>query len=270
MSRTGHKEFHYVLPVLNVKIRRKSMRLERFLLPVCGFLLLASLISSTAESSAGNSPASLPVISTLPASQDGDKLVYADFETVKDNRPVSSRGGYVQLYGYQQHDTSPSRFKGLEATNAPELVRLRKDDPNRAAAFDFELPPMNEYAGVMLEVRGQADKDGKIPADDVSRFKYVTLQVYATGVTYMRVEFISKGNGIEMNGGYPQSIFKVAPSLNTYKIPLNAIAQPTWQDQRINPKEVLKKLTSLNLVAFCEKCALTKGTIVVDNVVFQN
>jgi hypothetical protein len=242
------------------------MKLERLLLPVCGFLLLASFIGSTAESHMKKSSASQPVTST----QDGDKLVYADFETVKDNRPVSSRGGYVQLFGYQQHDTSRSKFKGLDATNAPELVRLRKDDPNRAAAFDFELPPMNEYAGVTLEVRGQADKDGKVPADDVSRYKYVTLQVYATGVTYMKIEFISKGNGIEMNGGYPQSIFKVTAALNTYKIPLNNIAQPTWQDQRINPKEVLKKLTSLNLVAFCEKCALTKGTVVVDNVIFQN
>lgn len=246
------------------------MKIERLLLPVCGFLLLASFMSRTAELHTGNTPVSEPVVATVPAPQDGDKLVYADFETVKDNRPVSSRGGYIQLFGYQQHDTSPSKFKGLQATNAPELVHLRKDDPNRAAAFDFELPPMNEYAGVTMEVHGQADKDGKILVDDVSKYKYVTLQVYATGVNYMRIEFISKGNGIEMNGGYPQSIFKVVPALNTYKIELKQIAQPTWTDQRINPKDLLKKLTALNLVAFCEKCPLTKGTIVVDNIIFQN
>jgi hypothetical protein len=236
------------------------MKLERFLLPVCVFLLLVSFNGSRAESFIGNAP----------AAQDGDKLVYADFETVKDNRPVSSRGGYVQLFGYQQHDISPSRFKGLETTNAPELVRLKKDDPNRAAAFDFELPPLNEYAGVTMEITGQANKDGKPVSDDVSRFKYVTLQAYVTGVSYMKIEFISKGNGIEMNGGYPASIFKVTPSFNTYKIPLNTIAQPTWQDQKVNPKEVLKRLTSLNLIAFCEKCQQTKGTVVVDNIIFQN
>lgn len=240
------------------------MRLEKILFPVCSFLLLASFSGGTAESFVGNQPAPQPVV------QDGDKLVYADFETVKDNRPVSNRGGYVQLFGYQQHDTSKSRFKGLDATNAPELVRLKKDDPNRAAAFDFELPPLNEYAGVTLEINGQAAVDGKPMPDDVSRFKYVSLQAYVTGVTYMKVEFISKGNGIEMNGGFPQSIFKVTPSFNTYMIPLNKIAQPVWQDQKINPKEVLKKLTSLNLIAFCEKCVQTKGTVVVDNIVFQN
>lgn len=246
------------------------MKLERVLLPVCCFALLASLTGRTVESSVANASAFQPLASRTTVPQDGDKLVYADFETVKDNRVVSNRGGYVQLFGYQQHDTSPSRFKGQEATNAPELVKLKKDDPNRAAAFDYQLPPLNEYAGVTLEVHGQADKDGKMVADDVSRFKYLTLQVYVTGVSYMKIEFISKGNGIEMSGGYPESTFKVTPAFNTYKIPLNSIAQPTWTDQRVNPKEVLKKLTSVNLVAFCSKCALTKGTVVVDNIIFQN
>ncbi len=246
------------------------MKLESILLPVCCLALFASLAGRTVESGVENASAFPPLSSKIQVSQEGDKLVYADFETVKDNRVVSNRGGYVQVFGYQQHDTRPSRYKGQEGTNAPELVRLRKDDPNRAAAFDFELPPLNEYAGVTLEVHGQADKDGKVIADDVSRFKYVTLQIYVTGVSYMKIEFISKGNGIEMSGGYPESTFKVTPALNTYKIALSSIAQPTWTDQRINPKEVLKKLTSLNLVAFCSKCALTKGTVVVDNIIFQN
>src|SRR5262249_32802387 len=37
--------------------------------------------------------------------QGGDKLVYADFETVSNNRTVSNRGGSVQLYKYEE---SPS------------------------------------------------------------------------------------------------------------------------------------------------------------------
>ena len=53
---------------------------------------------------------------------------------MQDNRPLSKNGGLVQLFSYQE--TTPSRFKGLADSNppAPELVRLKADDPNRAAA----------------------------------------------------------------------------------------------------------------------------------------
>src|SRR5688572_28581360 len=163
------------------------MKLERIMLPLCCLALLASFTGRTVESSAAMAPAFQSLASMTGVSQDDEKLVYADFETVKDNRVVSNRGGYVQLFGYQQHDTSPSRFKGQEATNAPELVKLKKDNPNRAAAFDYQLPPLNDYAGITMEVRGQAEKDGKLVAEDVSRFKYLTLQVYVTGVSYMKV-----------------------------------------------------------------------------------
>jgi hypothetical protein len=201
-----------------------------------------------------------------------DKLIYADFETVKENRPVSNREGVIQIFGYQQAPGMISRFKGLEGANpaAPELVRLRKDDPNRAAAFDYELLAPNQYAGVTLEVHGQADKDGKPMPDDVSQYKYLSVQVYATGVTVMTAEFVSKGQGIKMESGFPQSNFRVSPSFNTYKIPLNNIAQPTWVDTRVNPKDVLKKLTSVNLSVTCNNCVPIKGTVVVDNLVFQN
>jgi len=60
----------------------------------------------------------------------------------------------VQLVSYQESPSSPSRFKGLEGSNppAPELVRLKKGDPNRAIAFDYELTTPNQYAGVGVEV----------------------------------------------------------------------------------------------------------------------
>ena len=45
--------------------------------------------------------------------QSPDRLVYADFESVADDgRPVSSRGGHMQLFGYSENPTRPPVFKG--------------------------------------------------------------------------------------------------------------------------------------------------------------
>src|SRR5713226_7678350 len=69
-----------------------------------------------------------------PIVQETDKLVYADFETSKDNRPISNGGGLVQLTSYEERPTMKSRYKGIEGSNppAPELVRISKDSPNKA------------------------------------------------------------------------------------------------------------------------------------------
>src|SRR5215813_6688393 len=201
----------------------------------------------------------------------GDKLIYADFETAKDNRPVSSRGGQVMLFSYQERPTMLSRYKGMQDTNppAPEFARLNKDSPNKAIAFYFELPGFNEWAGVGVQIDGQPGKDGKPVADDVSGFKYLTLQLYATGVTSMTVEFVSRGQGIDTNGP-PRLTFKLMPGFNTYRVHLNSINQPSWADPKIDHKNALKKLTSINIVATCDQCVPTKGTVVIDNLIFQN
>jgi hypothetical protein len=203
--------------------------------------------------------------------QDGEKLIYADFETSPANRPVSSRGGRVQLFGYEERATLKSRWKGLEGAEpaAPELVRLSKDNPNRAITFDYELQATNQYAGVGVQIHGQGEKDGKPVADDVSGYKDLLMQLYVTGVSNITVEFISHGQGIEMTTGYPQMVFKVTPGFNTYRVQLSNVKQPPWAEKKANTKDVLKKLTSINVTASCNQCAMTKGTVVVDNVVFQ-
>ena len=195
--------------------------------------------------------------------------MYADFESVQDNRPVSSRGGHVQLISYQE--STPSKVKGLANASppAPELVRLKQDDPNKAAAFDYEMYPPNQYAGVGIQIQGQPEKNGKPVADDLSAYKYLTMQIYATGVPRLRVEILSRGQGINMMSGFPQSSFKLNKGLNTYKIPLKELAQPSWADNKVSTKDVLKKLTGISLVAFCENCAPTQGTVVVDNIRFE-
>lgn len=65
--------------------------------------------------------------------------------------------------------------------------------------------------------------------------------------------------------------FKVRPGLSTYKVPLSAFAQPSWvTDRRVDPKDIFRKLTSINLTAFCDQCQLNQqGMVVVDNVEFE-
>ena len=208
----------------------------------------------------------------VPATQGTDRLVYADFETIKENRPVSSRGGLVQLFSYQENAASPARFivgKSSER-NVPEVVRLSKDDPNKAITFDYELRIPNQWAGVTVEVHGQPDKDGKPVADDVSSYKYLTLQLYVTGVTSVTVEFLSKGQGIGIESGGPQMSFRVTKGFNTYRVPLDSLAQPSYVETRVKPKDLLKKLTHVNISVACNQCVPATGTVVVDNLVFQN
>jgi len=204
------------------------------------------------------------------AAQGTDKLVYADFETVKDNRPVSSRGGPVQMFSYQENSANPSRFKGAGGSNVPEVVRLSKDDPNKAITFDYELRMPNQWAGVTVEVHGQPDSDGKAVADDVTGYKYLTLQLYVTGVTSVTVEFLSKGQGIKIDSGGPQMTFKVSKGFNTYKVALDSLTQPPYVETRIKPKDLLKKLTQVNISVACNQCVPISGTVVIDNLIFQN
>jgi hypothetical protein len=228
----------------------------------CAFLSAALLTAARPPRAAASAAAA------QAEKESGDSLNYADFEKQQDGRPVSTRGGFVQLLSAEE--TTKSHFKGLANASppAPELVRFKPDDPNHAAAFDYEMFSPNQYASVTLEIHGQPDKDGKPVADDVSGYKFLSMQIYATGVPALRVEFISHGQGINIPYGFPQAVVRVRPGLNTYKIPLASIAQPSWAD-KVSPKDVLKKLTSVSVSAYCEQCTPVRGTVALDNVVFE-
>jgi hypothetical protein len=200
-----------------------------------------------------------------------DKLVYADFENSTDGRPISSRGGRVSLSGYQENPSRISVFKGHDAdNNIPKLVRTSKEDQNHAAAFDYELVIPNQWAGVTMRIDGSAGEEGALPADDVSGYKVLNLQVYVTGSSYMRVEVMSQGAGINYHSGYPMTSFKLKEGFNIYKVPLKSFSQPSWvSDTRIDPKQVLKQLTSVTVAVFCDDCRPTKGMVIVDNLVFE-
>ena len=201
----------------------------------------------------------------------GNVLLYADFETMADNRPVSARGGFVQLIAFQESDLRKSTFTGLANANppAPELVRIKKEDPNLAMKFGFALQAPNQWAGVGVEIHGLPDQDGKPVADDVSGYKSLSLQMYATGVPIMRLEAISRGQGQDLASGYPLMTFKVRDGFNTYKVPLKGFAQPSWVETRVDPKDIFKKLTAISLTAFCDQCTPMQGMVIVDNIVFE-
>ena len=214
-----------------------------------------------------------PEVGPVIRAQEGKTLVYADFDRVENDRPVSARGGLIQLYSYEESRIHKSTFKGLEGATppAPELVRIKKDDPNRAMKFDYALMAPNQWAGVTVEIHGLPDADGRFVPDDVSEYKTLSLEVYATGIQILRLETISGEKGKDMETTYPQTTFKVRSGLNTYKVPLTAFNQPAWvTDRRVDPKDILKRLTSINLTAFCDQCDAPKqGMVIVDNMVFE-
>jgi hypothetical protein len=204
---------------------------------------------------------------TAKAAVNDDKhLVYADFEKVDDNKkPVSNRGGSIGLFPYQAQGSKEPTVAG------PELVHIKKDDPNHLLKFDYALFAPTDWTGVVLEIHGQADVDGKLVPDDASGYKALSLDCYATGVPIIRVEIVSQGRGKENAIQAPQYTFKVKEGLNTYKIPLTGFSQPDWvKDERVDPKDILKALTSIKISAFCDQCQLPKqGMVILDNVVFE-
>jgi len=210
----------------------------------------------------------LLLLAVGPAPAQEDKFVYADFEKVENGRAVSNNGGMVQMYTAQE--STPVKYKGLAnaSPGAPELIVLKDAPQNHLATFEYNLVGPNQWANVTLEVMGHPMKDGKTVADDVSGYKQLALQLYATGVDSLRVEFVSHGQGINLNAGFPQLAIRIKPGLNTYLIPLKGMTQPSWAE-KVDTKEVFKKLTAVTISAYCNQCTPQQGMVLVDNIVFQ-
>jgi len=216
--------------------------------------------------------AAIVATAALHARADDKHLVYADFEQTDNGRAVSARGGAVQLFEYEQDKVHVSTYKGAAGVDppAPELVHIKQGDPNHAAKFDYALVAPNEYAGVAIEIHGRPDADGKPQTDDVSGYKYLSLDLYATGVRIIRIEMRANETGKDTRSAYPQYTVGVKPGLNTYRVPLSGFTQPTWDTIRVDPKDIFKKLTSIAVTAFCDQCEQTvQGMVIVDNVVFE-
>jgi len=204
-----------------------------------------------------------------PKSTDVSKLVYADFQTLQNGRPVSSRGGMTRLNRYSQNSANPPGFRGLEKAEPPAPASARVTDADTAAAFEYDLRIPNEWAGVNMEIFGLPEKDGKLAADDVSAYKFITMRLFAKGPQYIRLELITRGHGADLESGYPMATFRVSPGFNTYKLKLDSFNQPEWAVPLDLKRDVLKKLTSIVVGVHCDKCIMEKGTVVVDNIAFE-
>jgi hypothetical protein len=150
---------------------------------------------------------------------------------------------------------------------APALARVTDED--RAAAFDYEMRIPNEWEGVSLEVFGQPEKDGKLVADDVSEYKYSTFRLFAKGPRMIRLEVITRGHGANLDGGYPMANIRVQEGFNTYKLKLDSFNQPEWASRLDLKRDVLMKLTSVQIGVTCDKCVIENGTVVIDNIAFE-
>ncbi len=204
-----------------------------------------------------------------PDASNQSKLIYADFPHVQNGRPVSKRGGQTRLNRYSQNSANPPQFRGMENTDPPAPALARVTDEDRAAAFDYEMRIPNEWEGVSLEVFGQPEKDGKLVADDVSEYKYITFRLFAKGPRMVRVELITRGHGANLDGGYPMANIRVQEGFNTYKLKLDSFNQPEWASPLDLKRDVLKKLTSVQIGVTCDKCVIENGTLVVDNIAFE-
>ena len=204
-----------------------------------------------------------------------EKLVYADFQKLDNGRLVSSRGGRTQLNHWAQNMGAAPKMKGLENAEPPAPAPARVTDQDTAAAFEYEMRLPNEWAGVNMEVFGQPEKDGKPVADDVSGYKYITMRLFAKrqsadqGPQSVRVELVSRGLGVNLESGYPQMTFRISPGFNVYKFKLNDFRQPEWATHLDFKQDILKKLTSVTIGVFCDKCRIESGTVVVDNLTFE-
>lgn len=212
----------------------------------------------------------VPAQDTSKAPESGaSTFVYADFQNLQNGRPVSKRGGMTQLNRYSENAANPPQFRGLEKADPPAPAPARVTADDVAAAFDYEMRIPNEWEGVNMEVFGQPEKDGKLVADDVSGYKFITLRIFTKGAQYVRLELITRGHGANLEFGYPMANIRVSPGFNTYKLKLDSFSQPEGARPLDLKLDVLKKLTSITVGVFCDKCKLEKGTVVVDNIAFE-
>jgi hypothetical protein len=160
-------------------------------------------------------------------------------------------------------------MRGLENADPPSPALARVTDVDIAAAFEYEMRMPNEWAGVNMEVFGHPEKDGKLVADDVSAYKFIAMRIFAKGTQSVRVELITRGQGYDLDGGYPFATIRMSPGFNTYKFKLDSFIQPEWATLLDFKRDVLKKLTSVTVGVSCEKCRFESGTVVVDNIVFE-
>ncbi|GAC1657318.1 MAG: hypothetical protein NVS9B15_18640 [Acidobacteriaceae bacterium] len=162
------------------------------------------------------------------------RLSYADFSNT-DGQVLSARGGLVQLFGFEQNKKARSTFTNSDGP-APHLPMIApaQGSLKPRISYSFEIKPQNQFAGVVLQVRGLPDTSGKQTAEDLSSYQYLTVNADFEGTNAVRIELISKDNGIELpDGTHPQATFKVGAGMQSYTIPLKWFTQPDYAQAKL-------------------------------------
>ncbi len=101
------------------------------------FSVLLLTLSLTAGPTRSQFRNNLNSTNTQDEATSADKLVYADFEKVENGRAVSNGGGLIQIFTGQE--STPVKFKGIAnaSPGAPELGRIKENDKNHLASFEY-------------------------------------------------------------------------------------------------------------------------------------
>lgn len=200
-------------------------------------------------------------------SADAQKRMYADFERIEGERPVSNNGGAIFIEGFQQNTQAATVFSNSDkpSPRAPFVV-VPKGMTTKTIGFEFDIKAPNSYAGVVCEIQGAAKQNDKQVAEDVSGYDFLELQISGQGTNEITVKLVSRDNGVAIvNDAYPQFNVKLTPGFNTYRLPLKQFKQPDWAQKRVNLKDILRKLTAVQITA---QSVPSKGAIVMDNLAF--
>ncbi len=210
------------------------------------------------------------LIASFVIAQDATgRLNYADFEQVsKEKTLISTREGKVSFNVASQNPANrPKIVPKMLGPQVPLTQRI---------GFEFEITKPNDYASAYVKIIGMKDKGHLddwaktliVKADDVSTYKYLTLDIGAAGVTQVRIDLISEGNGIDAGGANQEKVLDIDSQLKTYRLPISEFKQPTgdWVKKKYTVEQVIKKLTAVQINV---TQVPSKGFVVVDNIAFE-
>jgi hypothetical protein len=203
------------------------------------------------------------------AQEASQKLMYADFEQVdKDKRPISSREGKIIFDAAAENAANrPKMVPRLLGPQGPLTQRL---------GFEFETMSPNNWAHASVKIIGMKDKGRLddwaktllVKAEDLSSYKFLTLEIGAAGVDQVRIGLLSEGNGVDAGGANPEKYLNISSELKTHRLLLSEFVQPTgdWVKKKVTTEQVVKKLTGIQISVVKVPA---KGFVVFDNVAFE-
>jgi hypothetical protein len=196
-----------------------------------------------------------------------NKLLYADFEKLnKEKALMSTREGKVIFDASSQDAKNKPRV-------TPRLLEAQGDLSQRIG-FQFEITKPNDYASAFVKIVGLKDKGRLddwaktliVKAEDLSAYQFLTLEIGAAGISQVRIELQSEGNGIDVGWHHPTKYLNVTTELKLYKIPLSEFKQDDSTTKKIRIEDFIKKLTSIQISV---TQVPSKGFVVMDNIAFE-